>query len=317
MGQDRNAIARFSRDGVPIVRGLHVVGDARAKTNNLYAWGIGLAVWQAIALAESIDQHPGDDISHAQAFEARVGEELELRHALAVRRDRARAASHRGDDHYDGEPPIFRELDDAFETAFTSVQDDDVALLFARREYQVAPIAGDAADDDAFRAEVIRRARARPAKPSAPVFAVDEETLVEATLAAERAKIVAGRSDELEDSDAPGCPARGWAPVDPGFRRLARSIRAGWGTRPGARHSIVRRCGSRRPHEAAQESNLPSGGLHRPAGFEDRIPTRELPPRREGSGRPESLLRPPAACRRARSVRSRCSARPRRASPSP
>jgi hypothetical protein len=188
MGQDRNAIARFSRDGVPIVRGLHVVGDARAKTNNLYAWGIGLAVWQAIALAESIDQHPGDDVSHAQAFEARVGEELELRHALAVRRDRARAASHRGDDHYDGEPPIFRELDDAFETAFTSVQDDDVALLFARREYQVAPIAGDAADDDAFRAEVIRRARARPAKPSAPVFAVDEETLVDATLAAERAR---------------------------------------------------------------------------------------------------------------------------------
>jgi hypothetical protein len=186
MGQDRNAVARFCRDGVPIVRGLHVLGDARAKTNNLYAWGIGLAVQQAIALAESIDQYPDDDVSQAQAFEARVGEELELRHALAVRRDRARAAQYGGGDHYDGEPPIFRELDDAFETAFASVQDDDVALLFGRREYQVAPMAGDAAGDDAFRAEVVRRARARPAPPSALVFAVDEETLVEAIVAAGR-----------------------------------------------------------------------------------------------------------------------------------
>jgi 2-polyprenyl-6-methoxyphenol hydroxylase-like FAD-dependent oxidoreductase len=187
MGQDRNAVGRFCRDGVPIVRGLHVLGDARAKTNNLYAWGIGLAVWQAIALVECIDQHPDDALCQAQAFEARVGEELELRHALAVRRDRARAAEHGGDEHYDGEPPVFRELDDAFETAFASVQDDDVALLFGRRENQVAPMAGDAADDDAFRAEVIRRARARPAPPAVPVFAVDEESLVEVIVATGRA----------------------------------------------------------------------------------------------------------------------------------
>ncbi len=107
MGEDRNLLRRFCRADRPVAHGLHVIGDARAQTNNLYAWGVGLAFWQASVLNDCLAAHPNDEADAALEFEALVGPELEARQALAVRRDRARAVGAGGERH-DGDVGGYR-----------------------------------------------------------------------------------------------------------------------------------------------------------------------------------------------------------------
>ena len=59
-GGEFNMLRRFFRDGQPLALGLHVIGDARCTTNNIYGWGAKLAFAQAVDLADVLIQHSGD-----------------------------------------------------------------------------------------------------------------------------------------------------------------------------------------------------------------------------------------------------------------
>ncbi len=192
MGEDRNLVRRYCPDSVPVALGLHVIGDARARTNNLYAWGIGLAIWQALALVDAIAEHPRDDATQAEAFEARVSPELEARQALAVYRDRGRAWAHGGEGRYDEPAATFDAVDEHYEAALATVSDDEVGRRRDHRDGQLALMA-DIANDQALRARALELAAAGAGNSEDPVFAVDEDALA-GTVAAAAAGIAGPRS---------------------------------------------------------------------------------------------------------------------------
>jgi 2-polyprenyl-6-methoxyphenol hydroxylase-like FAD-dependent oxidoreductase len=96
MGQERNVLRRFVRDGRPIALGLHVIGDARCQLNSQYAWGSGIALAGAVTLSDVLVEHVHDPEAQALAFEARIGAEIAGRHAHSLARDRAAERRYRG-----------------------------------------------------------------------------------------------------------------------------------------------------------------------------------------------------------------------------
>lgn len=90
MGQERNTLRRFIEDGRPLALGVHVIGDARCQTDSLFAWGCGNALMAAVALADAVAEHPGDEDGRALALAAAVDAELADRYAYSVARDHAR-----------------------------------------------------------------------------------------------------------------------------------------------------------------------------------------------------------------------------------
>jgi 2-polyprenyl-6-methoxyphenol hydroxylase-like FAD-dependent oxidoreductase len=101
MGAERNTLRRFVEGGRPLAHGVHVIGDARCQTDSLYAWGCGNALMAAGAVADAIDDHPGDLEAQALCVAAAVDAELEGRYAYSVARDRARDHVLRGEPRWD------------------------------------------------------------------------------------------------------------------------------------------------------------------------------------------------------------------------
>lgn len=89
MGQERNLVRVFPREGAPLALGMHVIGDARGRTNSLYAWGASLAIQQAGALTDALREHPGDPAAQAWALEAAVADEVDGRCRASRFSDRA------------------------------------------------------------------------------------------------------------------------------------------------------------------------------------------------------------------------------------
>jgi 2-polyprenyl-6-methoxyphenol hydroxylase-like FAD-dependent oxidoreductase len=89
-GGEYNMLRRFCRDGRPLALGLHVIGDARCTTNNIYAWGAKIAFAQAVDLADILVQFVGDSLAQFRAFEERWANELADIYRLSLERDRAR-----------------------------------------------------------------------------------------------------------------------------------------------------------------------------------------------------------------------------------
>jgi 2-polyprenyl-6-methoxyphenol hydroxylase-like FAD-dependent oxidoreductase len=102
MGQERNVLREFVKDGRPLAVGLHVIGDARCQTNSVYAWGSGLALAQAVSLCDVFEEHRGDDVAQALAFETSVAAEAAGRHRLSALHDRACLRGYRGEAEWTG-----------------------------------------------------------------------------------------------------------------------------------------------------------------------------------------------------------------------
>ena len=101
MGEERNLLRRFVDDDHPIALGLHVIGDARCRTNSLYAWGSGLALAGAATLVDVMAEHVGDPEAQALAFEELTAEETTGRHEFSLARDRALRRLYHGEPEWD------------------------------------------------------------------------------------------------------------------------------------------------------------------------------------------------------------------------
>jgi hypothetical protein len=144
MGQERDVLPTFVRDGRPIALGLHVIGDARCQTNSLYAWGSHLALNAPATLVDVMAEHAGDPEAQALALDARIGEEVAGRHALSLARDRALRRASAGEERWDaadgGEGFIH--------SVVVPAAADDPAIFRAvmRREFQLDPVGALVAD---------------------------------------------------------------------------------------------------------------------------------------------------------------------------
>ena len=163
MGQERTLLRRFMREGVPLALGLHVLGDARCQTNSDYAWGAGLAVTEAYALADVLAEQRGDALAEATAFEARVGDEIAGRYQLSLARDRACLRAYRGErawDPSDGGEGFIHTI-----VATAAGEDAEIARAVRRRHFQLDPV-----DTLARNSAVLERARQIAAScPSTPL----------------------------------------------------------------------------------------------------------------------------------------------------
>ncbi len=162
IGQERNLRRDFVRDGRPLALGLHVIGDARCQTNSEYAWGAGLALAEAMTVADLLTEQDGDVLDQALAFEARLGEEIAGRHRLAVERDRACMRAYRGEAQGDAAATE----DGGIEALLGPAASEDATVFRAvrRREMQLDPFGALARN-----AAVLDRARALAAvRQSAP-----------------------------------------------------------------------------------------------------------------------------------------------------
>jgi 2-polyprenyl-6-methoxyphenol hydroxylase-like FAD-dependent oxidoreductase len=178
MGQERNILRRFVRAGHPMALGLHVIGDARCQTHNIYGWGASLALAEAVMLADIMAEHAHDPLAQALVFERRIADEVAGWHRLAMERDRARLRAHRG------EPPgdaATADGDDGYIQAIVGPaagEDATVFRAFTRQWTQLDPPGA-----LAHNMEVLRRARALaavrqpPAAPEPPLGPAREELL--------------------------------------------------------------------------------------------------------------------------------------------
>jgi hypothetical protein len=101
MGQERNVLRSFVRDGRPVALGVHVIGDARCSTHSLWAWGCAHTMHAAMAAADAIEEHPKDHEAQALLLSSRVDAELAGRWELSRDRDRAWHRRSRGEDGWD------------------------------------------------------------------------------------------------------------------------------------------------------------------------------------------------------------------------
>jgi hypothetical protein len=174
MGQERNVLRHFVADGRPVVLGLHVIGDARCQLDSLYAWGSGVALASAVALADVLAEHRGDPEAQALAFEHRMGGEIGGRHALSLARDRATARRYRGEPEWDDPEHGIGLLQSTVVPA--AGEDADVYRAVARWENQLDP-----ADALLQNSAVIERSRAlaaaRPPQPRRPAEPTRERLL--------------------------------------------------------------------------------------------------------------------------------------------
>lgn len=84
--------------GVPLVTGFVALGDAYQVTNPTYGRGCSLAMMQAVHLADALEDHGGDDLAVAQAYEASAEAEIRPWYYLSVLADQVSAATDRGGD---------------------------------------------------------------------------------------------------------------------------------------------------------------------------------------------------------------------------
>jgi 2-polyprenyl-6-methoxyphenol hydroxylase-like FAD-dependent oxidoreductase len=96
-GQEYNRLRSFIRDEHPLALGLHVIGDTRCTTHNIYGWGIGMAFGEGVTLADILCNHRGDAVAQALAFEEQWGNEVAGRYRLSLELDRARVRDYRGE----------------------------------------------------------------------------------------------------------------------------------------------------------------------------------------------------------------------------
>jgi 2-polyprenyl-6-methoxyphenol hydroxylase-like FAD-dependent oxidoreductase len=162
-GGEYNMLRRFFRDGSPLALGLHVIGDARCTTNNIYAWGAKIAFAQAVDLADILIHHGGDDLAQARAFEERWGDELAEIYRMSLELDRARLRDYRGE-------PKWRPDDDGEAFIQTIVvpavrEDPEIFRAVRRRGTLLDPV-GVLARNTALHDRARALATARP--PQAP-----------------------------------------------------------------------------------------------------------------------------------------------------
>ena len=157
MGQERNVLRHFINDGRPIALGLHVIGDARCQLNSLYAWGSGVALTSAAALADVLTEYPRDSETQALAFEARVGAEIAGRHELSLVRDRALRRTYQGQPAWDDPTRGAAFIESTVVPAAT--HDPDIFRAVMRRDLQL-----DAVSELAVNRAVLDRARALAAE---------------------------------------------------------------------------------------------------------------------------------------------------------
>jgi flavin-dependent dehydrogenase len=165
MGQERNVLRHFVADGRPVALGLHVIGDARCQLDSLYAWGSGVALAGAVALADVLAEHRADPEAQALAFEHRLGGEIRGRHSLSLARDRATARRYRGQPEWNEPEHGIGLLQGTVVPAAN--EDANVYRAVARWENQLDPVAALLQNTP-----IIERARAlaaarRPQPPSA------------------------------------------------------------------------------------------------------------------------------------------------------
>lgn len=92
-----NRERRFTDDdGVPVVAGLHAVGDAHVATNPLYGRGCALAFQSAHLLGDAVAAHGLDHVARGIAYEAAVAGQIHPWYLAAVTQDQLnRAAAER------------------------------------------------------------------------------------------------------------------------------------------------------------------------------------------------------------------------------
>jgi 2-polyprenyl-6-methoxyphenol hydroxylase-like FAD-dependent oxidoreductase len=168
-GGEYNLLRRFTHDGRPLALGLHVIGDARCTTNNIYGWGVKIAFAQGVDLADILIRHPGDALTQAQLFEERWSEELAEICRLSVEIDRARLRDYRGEPKW--EPS---ETGEAFiQTVVTSAASEDPEIFRALRRRSglldpVGALARNTALHDRARALAAIRPPQPPTMPAGP-----------------------------------------------------------------------------------------------------------------------------------------------------
>ncbi|MGI9578908.1 MAG: NAD(P)/FAD-dependent oxidoreductase, partial [Microthrixaceae bacterium] len=91
MGGLINRRREFTVDGMPLVTGVHAVGDAHTATNPLYGRGCSLAMAQAGLLTEALAEP--DPLDAAQHYEAACRREILPWHSAAVAQDRMNKAA--------------------------------------------------------------------------------------------------------------------------------------------------------------------------------------------------------------------------------
>lgn len=94
MARLENRIRRFVVDGVPVVTGLVVVGDAAVVTNPWYGKGCSLAGIGAEALSAALAEHAGDRVAIAHAMDEVLRTEMAPHYDLACRQDADRTTLH-------------------------------------------------------------------------------------------------------------------------------------------------------------------------------------------------------------------------------
>jgi 2-polyprenyl-6-methoxyphenol hydroxylase-like FAD-dependent oxidoreductase len=185
MGQERNVLRDFIRDGRPIALGLHVIGDARCQTNSMYAWGSFQALSGAVTLVDVLGRHHNDPEAQALAFEARLGAEIGGRHEASIVRDRALRRAYMGEPRWD-DPDHGHGFIES--TVIPAANDDpEIFRAVMRRELQLDPVNALAQNASVLgRARTLAAMRERqPERSSAPT----RETLLELMAAAERAPL--------------------------------------------------------------------------------------------------------------------------------
>jgi flavin-dependent dehydrogenase len=194
MGEERNLLRRFPRDGAaPLALGLHAIGDARGRTNSVYAWGASIAMQQAGAVADVIREHPRDAAAQAWQLEAVVADEVEGRYRSSRFNDRA-WLRRLGLDQPDDDDSGMRLIDEVLEPA--SRLDRGVFRDFTRWEMCLRSTESLLADHDlAARARAVLKDRQPPEKQ--PRATPDREAVLAALHAAPAAHA------EMIDSTTP------------------------------------------------------------------------------------------------------------------
>lgn len=87
-----NTLRRLVVDGVPVVTGLHALGDAVCATNPALGRGLSLALWNAIDLTDVILRYPDDPMAQALMMDGLIGEHVVPYYEDQVAIDSARLA---------------------------------------------------------------------------------------------------------------------------------------------------------------------------------------------------------------------------------
>ena len=125
-------------------RGLHSIGDARCTTNPAHTRGTTLALITALALAEAVDAHPGDQVAQAASLDEFTGTDLAAWVEDSIGQDADRLRRWRPDE--EPEEPRWRHTLTNGQANLAAQRDADAWLAFNRLQNTlVRP--GDVLDD--------------------------------------------------------------------------------------------------------------------------------------------------------------------------